>query len=167
VNAVSVDVSGNVVVSGSCVIGATSINTPINDYYTAKYATADGALLWEKRYNGPANGDDIVNTARCLAIGPNGMVAVTGSSVGSNGANNYATVVYRENLAPISIELVPSGVRLRFPGVPSRSYTIQRAVAVTGPWTTIDTQAASVSGFLESHDASPLLGHAFYRTVQP
>ena len=25
------------------------------DYYTAKYAAADGALLWEKRYNGPAN----------------------------------------------------------------------------------------------------------------
>ena len=27
------------------------------DYYTAKYAAADGALLWEKPYNGPANRD--------------------------------------------------------------------------------------------------------------
>jgi len=81
-SAVAVDGSGNVVVTG------TSYNGTNADYYTAKYAAADGALLWEKRYNGPGNGDD---AASSLALGPNGMVAVTGSSSG-----DYATVVYRE-----------------------------------------------------------------------
>ena len=47
------DGSGNVVVTGASSYGNGAI-----DFYTAKYAAADGALLWEKRYNGPANGDD-------------------------------------------------------------------------------------------------------------
>ena len=38
--------------------------------------------------------------------------------------------------------LVPTGIRLRFTGVPGRSYNIERAPAVTGPWTTINTQTA-------------------------
>ena len=29
-------------------------NGATDDYYTAKYAAADGALLWEKRYDGSA-----------------------------------------------------------------------------------------------------------------
>src|SRR2546422_2095705 len=50
---------------------------------------------------------------------------------------------------PISIALVPTGVRLSVTGVPGRSYTIERAPAVTGPWTILDTQAAPASGLLE------------------
>jgi len=154
--AVAVDGSGNVVVTGS------SWNGTYSDYYTAKYASADGALLWEQRYNGPDNGNDIVAYRYSLALGPNGMVAITGSSSG-----DYATVVYRENLPPISIALVPTGIRLRFTGIPGRSYTIERAPAVIGPWTTIDTQTAPASGLLEYLDAPPPPDSAFYRTVQP
>ena len=86
--AVAVDASGNVVVTGysSDIFGNT-------DYYTAKYAAAYGALLWEHRYNGPANGFD---SASSLALGPNGLVAVTGYSTGNSGYFDYATVVYRE-----------------------------------------------------------------------
>src|SRR5437016_12034364 len=91
---VEVDSAGNVVVTGSS-YGITGY-----DYYTAAYAAADGALLWEKRYNGPANGDDTVNGPHSLALGPNGMVAITGASDGAFGpsfyAYDYATVVYRE-----------------------------------------------------------------------
>jgi len=82
-----------------------------NDYYTAKYAAADGALLWDKIYNGPANGEDIVRSPRSLALGPNGMVAVTGSSDGNFGgdtAYDYATVVYRENLPPAFVGFAAS-----------------------------------------------------------
>ena len=46
-NAVAVDRSGNVVVSGSSWNGNLLGH---RDYYLAKYAAADGGLLWEKRY---------------------------------------------------------------------------------------------------------------------
>ena len=126
---------------------------------TAKYAAADGALLWEQRYNGPANGED---SAASLALGPNGMVAITGSSSG-----DYAAVVYRDDVYPISIALVPAGIRLRFTGVPGHSYNLERAPAVTGPWSTLATPTAPISGLLEYVDTNPSVGTAFYRTVQP
>jgi hypothetical protein len=96
--AVAVDGSGNVVVTGNSFNGNGNA-----DYYTAKYAAADGALLWEKRYNGPGNGNDIVGYSRSLALGPNGVVAVTGSSYGDSGADSpdFATVAYRENQPPV------------------------------------------------------------------
>ena len=54
--AVAVDGSGNVVVTGYSTSDVDHERRRHHDYYTAKYAAADGALLWEKRYNGPANG---------------------------------------------------------------------------------------------------------------
>jgi hypothetical protein len=152
-----VDGSGNVVVTGSSNNGGGGFDGI--DYYTAKYAAADGALLWEKRYNGPANW---IDGASSLALGPNGMVAVTGYSSG-----DYATVVYRDDVYPISIALVPGGVRLRFIAIPGRTYTIERAPAVNGPWTALNTQTAPASGLLEYLDAPAPPGSAFYRTVQP
>jgi hypothetical protein len=153
--AVAVDGSGNVVVTGSSDNGSTS------HYYTVKYAGADGALLWEKRYNGPANGNDSAS-ASSLAIGPNGMVAVTGSSSG-----DYATVVYVENLPPVSIETISAGIRLRFTGVPGHSYNIERALAVTGPWSTLATPTVPLNGIIEYIDSSLTVGGAFYRTSAP
>jgi hypothetical protein len=90
------------------------------------------------------------------------MVAVTGSSSG-----DYATVVYRDDVYPITIALVPTGIRLRFTGIPGRSYIIERAPTVTGPWIPINTQTAPASGLREYIDATPPAGSAFYRTAQP
>ena len=167
--AVAVDSSGNVVVTG--VSDSQNGDGYYNsDYYTAKYAATSGALLWEICYNGPGNGDDGVGTSRSLALGPNGMVAITGYSDGNPGQGNaydYATVVYRENLPPVSIALVPTGIRVRFTGVPGQSYTIERAPAVTGPWTTLNTQTAPAPRLIEYLDVLPPPGQAFYRTVQP
>jgi hypothetical protein len=73
-NAVVVDAAGNVIVAGYSVSA-----TGNSDYYTAKYAAADGALLWEKRYNGLFNGND---TASALAVDSEGNVIVTGASIG-------------------------------------------------------------------------------------
>src|SRR5262249_20309857 len=56
----------------------------------AKYASADGALIWEKRYNSPANRDD---SANAMALDGNGNVVVTGYSY--NGTNNNYTAKYR------------------------------------------------------------------------
>ena len=83
--ALAVDGSGNVVVTGSSDNGA---NT---DYYTAKYARADGALLWERRYKGPANASD---GASAVAVDARGNVVVTGSSVGNESGADYYTAKY-------------------------------------------------------------------------
>jgi asparagine N-glycosylation enzyme membrane subunit Stt3 len=150
---VAVDGNGNVVIAG------TSYDSGGNaDYYTAKYAAADGALLWEKRYNSPCDGDDVLAFSRGFALGPNGRVAIAGSS---------ATVVYLENLPPVAIALVPNGVRIRFTGNPGRSYTLERAPVVTGPWTTLATPTEPVGGLIEYVDTAPLAGAAFYRTSAP
>ena len=66
----------------------------------------------------------------------------------------------------VSIDSLPTGVRLRFTGVPGRSYDIERAPAVTGPWSTINNQTAPASGFLEYLDADPPAAAAFYRTSE-
>ncbi len=84
--AVAVDGSDNVVVTGySPGIGSGK------DYYTAKYAVADGALLWEKRYNGTANSNDY---SRAVAVDVSGNVVVTGSSYFSGSKEDFYTVKY-------------------------------------------------------------------------
>ncbi len=84
--AVAVDGDGNVIVTGRSTSGS------YDDYYTAKYAAADGALLWEQRYDGPAHRHDV---PAALAVDGAGNVVVTGYSAGS-GANtsDYYTVKY-------------------------------------------------------------------------
>jgi hypothetical protein len=77
--AVAVGSSGDVVVTGS------PQNARGTDYYTAKYAAVDGTVLWEKRYNGPANGHDI---ASALAV-DGGNVVVTGQSQNESGFDYY------------------------------------------------------------------------------
>jgi len=70
--AVALDSGGNAVVSGL------SRNQNGNsDIYTAKYAAADGYLLWEVRYDGPAGGDDV---GTGVAVDSAGNVIVTGYS---------------------------------------------------------------------------------------
>jgi hypothetical protein len=73
--------------------GSTGV-TSGHDYVTIAYNAATGARLWIKRYNGPANSDDV---ARSLAVSPGtGTVYVTGYSDGStSGAEyNYLTAAY-------------------------------------------------------------------------
>ena len=87
---------------------------------------------------GPANGFDEANS---LALGPNGIVAVTGSSSG-----DYATIVYREPLSPVAVRFVPAGVRVRFTGAAGYTYQVQRASELSGPWSTLTVLGAAVDG---------------------
>jgi hypothetical protein len=66
----------------SSVAGQGTLPGRISRFYTAKHAAVDGALLWEKRYIGPAKGHNFVGG---LALGPTGMVAITGGSDGNFG----------------------------------------------------------------------------------
>ena len=81
---------GGVYPAGNVAVTGQSSDASFNgDYYTAKYAAADGALLWEKRYNGPANSDD---AASSVVVDSAGNVIVTGISSSSQRAKRDANL---------------------------------------------------------------------------
>jgi uncharacterized delta-60 repeat protein len=91
-NAMAIDASGNVIVTG------TSVGSGGNyDYATVAYSGA-GVPLWTNRYNGPGNGTD---DAEAVAVDGNGNAFVTGYSVGNGTSDDYATVAYSSTGVPL------------------------------------------------------------------
>src|SRR5690606_22816974 len=91
-NAIAVDGSGNVFVTGTSTNSASR-----NDYVTIKYSNS-GMPLWTNRYNGPGNGNDLANA---IAVDGNGNVFVTGTSTNSSTGNDYATIKYSSAGVPL------------------------------------------------------------------
>jgi len=83
--ALAIDASYNVYVTGKCYESGTSF-----DYVTIKY-TPEGDTAWLRRYNGPGNGTD---DAYAIAVSDSGYIYVTGSSSGDGTSADYATVKY-------------------------------------------------------------------------
>jgi hypothetical protein len=67
-------------------------------------------------------------------------------------------------LAPL---YTPGGLLVRFAGIVGRTYSVQRAPAVTGPWVTIGTATVGPTGIASFEDSSQLPGSAYYRTAYP
>lgn len=86
-NAVAVDPTGNVYVTGQSVGDGTG-----PDYATLKY-DASGNLQWAERYDGPGDREDVANALR---LDDEGNVYVTGSSVGVGTGKDYTTIKYIE-----------------------------------------------------------------------
>ncbi len=86
-NAVVVDLSGNVYVTGW------SYNVSNYDYATIKYNSL-GVQQWAQRYNGPGNNTD---WAYSIALDNSGNVYVTGRSEGSGTGQDYATIKYNSS----------------------------------------------------------------------
>src|SRR3989339_778431 len=84
-NSVTVDVLGNVYVTGQSVGDGTNY-----DYATVKYNSA-GIQQWAVRYNGPGNRIDKSNS---IVVDDSGNVYVTGSSRGNGTLDDYATIKY-------------------------------------------------------------------------
>jgi uncharacterized delta-60 repeat protein len=92
-NAVAVDSSGNVYVTGSSYGSAGFFN---QDYATIEYGPT-GLQQWVARYDGPGNSDDVANG---IAVDGSGNVYVTGTSYGSGTDRDYATIKYVEGATP-------------------------------------------------------------------
>jgi len=181
---VAVDAAGNAVVAG------TSFSTnSYTDYYTAKYAAADGALLWEKFYNAPANGSDMVGRlvggnwqgypqetpARRLALGPNGQVVVAGTSSATVpsltpsfyvSVFEFATVVYREEL-PLFVRSSANALILNWP-TNATAFTLQSTLNLAPPvtWLDVTNPPTLVGGMFTITNA--MTGSAeFFRLREP
>ncbi len=82
-----VDPDGNVYITGKVTNASGS-----TDYYTAKYAAADGAKLWEQVYNGSANGND---EAVAIVRDPyNGDIVVGGNEMIDLGNLDFNIIKY-------------------------------------------------------------------------
>jgi hypothetical protein len=94
-NAVAVDDSGNVYVTGFSEGSGYNI-----DYATIKYSS-NGDAVWTSRYNGPGNSGDM---AFDIAIDDSGNVCVTGNSEGSVYNADYATIKYVQSSSDVKDE---------------------------------------------------------------
>lgn len=85
-NAITLDATGNVIVTGLSV-GA---GTAAQDIVTIKYNNS-GTQQWLNRYNGPSNGYD---EGKGIATDAAGAIYITGYSFTSGSNNDYTTIKY-------------------------------------------------------------------------
>jgi 3-isopropylmalate dehydratase small subunit len=161
-NAVAVDNSGNILVTGYSIGNGSSF-----DFATVAYSPA-GMRLWTNRYNGPANGPDRPGLSKCLAVGPKGEVYITGSSDGHYGnasISDYATIkyVWRPHLEIDRLTAGASTVNLSLSGPANSSWNIQRSSVVNGPWTNLGLSRIGTNGLGTFPDANAPANGAFYR----
>ncbi len=87
--ALTLDAAGNIYVTGySAGIGTSA------DYLTLRYSPA-GTQVWEHRYNGSGNAQDL---AMAIAVSSTGIVYVAGESYGSTSGKDYLTIKYSQTV---------------------------------------------------------------------
>jgi hypothetical protein len=147
--AVAVDSSGNVIVTG-----LSYATVPINtfDYATVAYSSA-GLPLWTNRYNGPANGDDVPTTKRCLALGPRGSVYVAGITDGDYATGVYYIATVKYVISPVapSLNIARSNtfVILSWP-TNALDFQLQGStnLSLTNGWSAVSAPRSTNNGFI-------------------
>ena len=163
-NGIALDALGNVFVSGqasSNYLEAEFVGGHSFDFLTVKY-DSDGRELWQKRYNGPANGRDI---AIGIAVAPDGGIFVAGQSANTNGGTDITLIKYVD-IANIQW-LSKGAVLLQFPATPGQSVRFQASTNLI-TWQDIATVPASPSGIARYTDTTvSKYPHRFYRLAVP
>ena len=161
-NALAVDGSGNVFVTGYAISSGSS-----NDYVTIAYSSA-GVPLWTNIYNGPGNNSD---GAYALAVDSSGNVFVTGNSIGSGSGDDYATIKYSRLTPPqqFTASNSASGLQLSLVGTPNYPYVLQTASNMVPPvvWQSIFTNPADANGDWNFTDTNVSDAQRFYRATVP
>jgi hypothetical protein len=136
-----------------------------SEYVTSKRSAANGELIWETRYEGPGSAYD---SLIAMALDRDGSVILTGVSQGNLATVKYAMthVTYPTPVA-LSLALASEGARLRFTGDAGRTYRLQRASDLSGPWSTFAALTAPPDGAVEHLDPAPLGSPKFYRVAAP
>jgi hypothetical protein len=91
------------------------------------------------------------------------------SQCGTTTANVVINVIpgNASGLNMLSPSSAPGGLLLSFAGIVGRTYSVQCAPAVTGPWVTIGTAPVGPTGYGSFLDTNSPPGGAFYRTSYP
>ncbi len=154
--AIALDSAGNVYITGYSPTTATG-----QDIFTIKF-DHNGNQVWVRRYNGPANGNDL---ATGLVVDSTGNVYVTGYSATASGGTEFVTIKY----APVStIKRQPSGsMLLQFPGFPGQSCGLEATTNFLS-WATLGLVPADTNGLFQFEDTNATLYPArFYRWHYP
>ena len=159
-NAVAVDASNNVIVTGYSTGSA-------GGYATIKYSAA-GVPLWTNLYNGP--GGYGYNEGSALAVDRSGNVIVTGYSLGSGGVHDYATVKYTCVPSPVvsGLQLTNGTFQMRVDGVlqPGTLVIVASTNLSTTNWAPVFTNTTPTNVlFYTDPDAGNRL-RRFYRAFQ-
>jgi hypothetical protein len=97
---------------------------------------------------------------------PSNATGVNGNQTDITAFGSGAAYVFAASTL-LTLQPETGGFVARGEGWPGLNYRLQRAPAITGPWSDLATNTASASGLLEFHDTLPPPGQAFYRTAQP
>jgi hypothetical protein len=90
-NAIAVDASGNVYVTGQSWNTSSWSPNPHSDYATVKYDSS-GVEQWAARYNGPGKDFSDIDNAKKVVVDTSGNVYVAGISNGFGTGADYATI---------------------------------------------------------------------------
>ena len=122
--AIAVDSSGNVVITGYTTKTATDA-----DVYVAKYASADGTLLWQKTYAGAGNGLD---AGVSVAVDASDNVAVAGYGFGATGGMDFFAARYSSDGSTTYFERLIDGGSNRTDSASSVAVNSAGDLAVAG-----------------------------------